>query len=1301
MTVSSPSETRQLTRLRRALSTSTNDLDREQHAFAIADLSTPAAYAALLSEVVNRTRAKEACAAALREAGPSTLPLTTDALSRDPDNPYLVLALPLPVSEETADLLIETCKRTTTSWVGRMSAEVLARSRSKRVADLREVVIKRDSDVFAAALHCGLVASGRRGDASGLKRYLLPEVPAEVRDLALSVGAVRQLPEAKQLIRQMALRGKIGDRSHALRLIAADQAGEFAELVLDVWFDDKSPNVRYHATHTLCVLGPEVGPIACARLRDACENLKRQANRLTSVLREHSLTATAPVREALADLRRMFGLVRQLWLAGLLIEGATAVAPEMVMTLRYVVPHVVGAGFAANTLKTELLDLSEKLIEAQIGVLRHLWLNGRPEIRAQALEALGFTVAALSPVSPRTTRRPSPVPWETALATLAACTEQIAYAWVVRIHRVHTSDDAGAWPFSALTALRAQVADLVMNVQRGPQLLSQVQEALAQSLLREREAVRPVVATHDATRLFVLQDEFNEQPLVLLSLEYTHYAEFIRQHPSSSGDQGLDEVEAVLPVFAEQTLQVALLAIAAVHLTARATPILIDYLESDNALVAECAETLLVRVGAKALTRLQMAIPRCVTSVQRARLLEACRCIDAGAAVGLAREYLTADDGLVRAVCLRILGEAGSTSDVPAVQTALGEADELGQVCALFALGELALEASVPDLVLHLSHPSAAVRFAAHDALQRCQAETKRRLATSLSEDADGFRRLYGEEVLSSSREDNPRSIGFHGKPASIYGDHVLGARMAVAGELPWQWGVNGLLGPEHVPWQLCWPAVASDEELARDWAQYSIEGEFPPGLLKRLADLTRGADDPILAEQARTALSVLLGDAVEPIVESTAAYYRVTSDDVRDAFPKASASALKECLDGAVDGLAMPNPSAANPLGEGVLMEHVNDSLAFATAFALLLKKTLPEALHVARPPELDSDDPATRLQAVSEEWAHVAQFADFLHGLWVEPLVTPPDIVWYCAQPSAEPATKYGMINYLAASATLAVQLPQARQTMVEALQLIFRPLLRKTASRVASIQSSPVREVVPLVEEAFWAAVEDFDSLRKWSPGSFLPLGTLADMGKTPDGTADTYRGQRPYMPFPLFVERRMADVIRRGKQRVAQEKRTVNTPTEDLEEAGSSEAVVRWREYQEAVLNWILSPESERGSLPIPTALYQFSIPSHDVPVDGETLRCVDLATLGGILDTEVRTLYKRHERGRLRCVKHEGKLYFPVDDIPDQVASALSDRDLGKMLDKHRNTIGEWRGDAECGLPPREVLRYIWRRAGRE
>ncbi|MBU0609076.1 MAG: hypothetical protein KKI08_14415, partial [Armatimonadetes bacterium] len=693
---------RQLKRLRRALSTSTNDLDREQWAFAIADLDTPEAYAVLIAEVVNRTRAKEACAAALREAGPPTIPLTTDALSRDPDNPHLVLALPLPVGEETADLLIETCKRTTTSWVGRMSAEVLARSRSIRVSDLREVVMKRDSDVCAVALHCGLVASGRRGDASELIRYLLPEVPAEVRDLALSVGAVRRLPEAKQVIRQMALHGKIGDRSHALRLIAADQAEESAELVLDVWLDDKSPNVRYHATRTLCVLGTAVAPIASARLREACENLKRQANVFSSVLRDHSLTAAAPVREALADLRRMFDLVRQLWLAGLLTEGATAVAPDMVMTLRCVIPHVVGAGFAADALKAELLDFSEKLIETDVGALRHVWLNGGPEARVQALDVLGFTVAALSPTRPHTERIVGHrVQWDAASAALTMCCEQITYGWAVRNQSVPTSDDAAAWPFSALAALRAQVADLVINLEDDPRLLSRVQEALAESLQRERAAVRRVLRAHDGARLVVLQDEFNEQPLVLLSLEYTQYAEFIRHHPPATGDQGLDKVEAVLPIFAEQTLQTALLGLTAVHLTPRATPILIDCLKSGNALVAECAETLLVRVGPKALTRLQIAIPRCVTSVHRARLLEVCRCIDAGVALGLARECLTGDDHLVRAVCLRVLGEAGSSSDVPAVQTALGEADELGQVCALFALGRLAPEGSVPDLLLH------------------------------------------------------------------------------------------------------------------------------------------------------------------------------------------------------------------------------------------------------------------------------------------------------------------------------------------------------------------------------------------------------------------------------------------------------------------------------------------------------------------------------------------------------------------------------------------------------------------------
>ncbi|MHB8995895.1 MAG: HEAT repeat domain-containing protein [Armatimonadota bacterium] len=1142
-----------------------------------------------------------------------------------------------------------------------------------------------------------------------MERYLTAKVPVAEQDLALAFAAVRELPTAKELLRRRVVKGRVGDRAYALRLIGDDAAAEFADLVLEVWLSDKSPTVHYAALDAIGGFGSALRLPLQARITRTCEALRVAVSVLVTSLQPGQVTSDTGSGARLTAVMDTVGCLENLWVAALLSASDTPeMADELLCTYRSLAPQLVGAGSGlSGQLQVDLFAHGERLIQDQLGVLRHLCVNGRAWARMCVLELLGLPVVALSPEAPNLPHTlKQKLSWGDFFGELSRCCEELVSGWWYLNWGFPEGVEGVNRPFAGLTLIRQRIAQLITTCEvAGHEMLPAVLSALEQSREAEREARAKAERELGYAHLTGTQEEFDEQPLVFLSLGKMALADFVRSHEHPRGEIPA-YVRVAGPMLAEQIFQIVLLNVAAANLSPRATATLIQYTESNSALVVECAQTMLVRLGQKALTRLQMAVPRCAEERQRAHLLEVCRCIGAAGTLTLAREYITSRDPLVAAVCLRTLEQAGTPADAPAVISALRTGDELVMVSALRALGRLAADQSVDEFVEFLSHRSATVRYAALWGLQRCSDEVQSTAAELLSQSDDAFERIYGVALLDSTAC-QALCPYFQGEPIAVGGSFILGARCAVFGPLPWQWGVGDLFAEdEDLDWETVWPLIARDGELARDWIDYSLHRKLPPGLLDRLGVIAREQRDPDSSEQAQAVLLVLLRNDLEAIATAAAAYYQVSLDDVMAALPAAFAAALARFPDRALRDIVMPNPSVANPLGDGVLLEYLNDSVGFAAAFTMLLKQTLPEALHILRPRELDTANPETKSRAVLEHWAHLAQFEDALRGLWVEPLLTPADLSWYCAQPDVDSAVKYQMINYLVAGVALAPQFAEERQAQADALHQVFRPLLRHTASRVAAIHRAQTNgiDAVPIVEEAYWAAIEEFDGLKYWSAGSFLPLGTLSDMGRSPGASTDGYHSKRPHVPFPLFLQKRMEALVRSERSKARRTARQGNAVADKvLEVQTATDASERWRLQEAAVIDALdkaTAVDHARLSLAqVDTGWLQTQ--TKNLVIDGEMVPCVDMETLGAILGKKPEALRQRHHRGRLKCILHEGLLYYPTAGIPEELAASLSDAKLGELLGVHRNTVGALRREAPAGLSAVEMAQYLRHHVKRE
>jgi hypothetical protein len=395
--------------------------------------------------------------------------------------------------------------------------------------------------------------------------------------------------------------------------------------------------------------------------------------------------------------------------------------------------------------------------------------------------------------------------WDDFFGDLSRCSQAIVHGWWGLNWGFSEGIDGADWPLAGLSLMRQRIARLITTSEiAGWQMLPAVLSALQQSREAERDArelaeekLGPVVVAN-------IQQEFDEQPLMLLSLEKKALADLVRSHEQPRGEIPA-HVRVAGPMLAEQVFQIALLNVAATCLSPKAIAMLIECADSASALVVESAQALLVRVGSKALPRLYMAVPRCRTDRQRAHLLEVCRCIDAASALVLAREYLASDDPLLAATCLHVLEKAGAKADVPSIKLAVTDQREVTRISALLALRRLAPDDSVDDFVGALSHPSAAVRYSGLWGLKRCGSDVQHATHELLSHSQDAFRRIYGRALFDPDVS-HALCPHFQGEPVAVGGSFVLGALCAVSGPLSYQWGIADLFAQdEDFDWDTVW----------------------------------------------------------------------------------------------------------------------------------------------------------------------------------------------------------------------------------------------------------------------------------------------------------------------------------------------------------------------------------------------------------------------------------------------------------------------------------------------------------------
>ena len=84
----------------------------------------------------------------------------------------------------------------------------------------------------------------------------------------------------------------------------------------------------------------------------------------------------------------------------------------------------------------------------------------------------------------------------------------------------------------------------------------------------------------------------------------------------------------------------------------------------------------------------------------------------------------------------------------------------------------------------------------------------------------------------------DPAAGVWRGVPFEVAGDYALGARMAVAGDEPWQWGLTGLCQASAENFDLCENLVSDDVELCRAWDEWMMTGNPPLEVLPRLQQI-------------------------------------------------------------------------------------------------------------------------------------------------------------------------------------------------------------------------------------------------------------------------------------------------------------------------------------------------------------------------------------------------------------------------------------------------------------------------------
>ncbi|HEY3397847.1 MAG TPA: hypothetical protein VGM19_09355 [Armatimonadota bacterium] len=1263
------------------------------------ELGTPEAFERLLAEVVGQGPAHDWCCWALWQADEQALPHVLMALKRHPNTVGLLQCLHAPLGEPARQAVIAVCRRTSSPSVVCLATTLMEKSAHDELRKVVGLFKKSASQAMRAACEIGMIAAHPHTLLRRLPKYLRPDMPAEVQDLALTVPGAFTLPEAQDCLRRRLSSGLVRDRREALRLIEDAQLEEFAPEVLRIWLEDVSPGARKAASKALGAVRAGLPQALANTLPAACERLTTSVLALVALSRspegatEGALSSQVQkVEEALAPLQRLRRIVTLTPDTDSLIslfDALRQTAGQLYPVCRY--------GAHLDT----VAPLIESLLEQQVMMFRTFWNREQPEVRLYALQLAGRNTVAVTGQLPSLPCAGPPDDWDAIFTALTKQAESLAERSVSsERERIEAGDSVAIFPRFAGHGAWIEFQDLTHQAAAwGPSIQDDVLGALQTSLKNERVHRARANADLGEEGVRLAQGAYNDEPLLCLFADLSAVATVSRE--GSAGKGSVPSADpAMRDIFREQAIQAALLGILAqTPLPRQAAPWLIHCLASPNSLVAEGGERLLVALGEPALPLLICAVELMPECPALPRALEVCRCLDPRRVLHLARRHLSSKNPLLAAVSARILAQ-GSPKDAELLAERYPGAEELTAASLLAALAQLAPAAHLDLFVDALGSLYPSVRDAGWNALAAYPYEAVHTAAQRHEDDPNFYRRSAAREIID---EGEPMRIQrwLSARPAYLVaGEAGLGMRLASLGEGPFEWGISALLdeaeGIDLKPYE---DLIAGDPELVNPWLEWSCSGHLTGNLLPRLRELAT-ADDSPHREAARGALRAMLSEKLTLTAGQCLLYHGVRPDQVNEErLDAALQRALDRCTPDVVASLTTPNLSSNNPLGEALLtLDSDCASYRWGIAFDLLLREALPLFLSIA-PLVLPAEDHREeRLAAVQSEWTHLMQFQDVFYGFWVTPRLGLSDLRWYCRRVKANDSTKREMIDYLVALTTVVPAFPETRAEAQEVLLALFRPLLLKTLRALtASSTDHDDEQVMARLEDEFYRALGEYDLFWAEQPDVPLPFGTVLGMASPrPTTRAHSSGGGLPQklIPFSHFLKRRMAELVTlKGALqtgRAPQECVTLDEkPDRDSDSPESA-----WTENQLiAAIYTGASADAIASVLEQPPAVL---VQTFTIKVGGVPTQCVDLDGLVARLGEGVTAgaVQARDRRGQLPSVRHEGRRYFPLSRIPDIQALFTSDKALAQELQVDRHTLRRWRDQAPSGLSPSEDHQYL-------
>ena len=1294
---------KRLGHLRRALAAATSSYSEHVVAASIAALGTPAAYECLTSEVIAGGSADAACRAALREAGAAAVPQVLASLRNNPSVSGLVMALPDVVDADGANRLVAACRRTQDPWVVCFAAKRITLVARALLPGLAQALKARESAVVTAALNLGVLAAHPEKLATHLPKYLQPDMDPKVQRLALVVAGQSDLPEVQEAIGRLLTSRLVRDRCFALSLIGFAGRAEFAAQVLACWIEERSPMARRAAFDAMLGLKPEVAAHLGASAAGTFDSLARASRQGAALQAASENPAPQDVAAGVRAVRTAVDQVNQVIIATYATEEdgeapyrLLEAMPPLMMAAAVLRDCCLDAGFAA-----QVCPVVDALLHTRLGILRTLWVRGQLEVRLLGTELLGRCTVALHEKLPPPPSFP-PTSWDDLLKALMRLAEEATTGGNYLSCSPMPHLDYRQWPLLSHQLRGRATGDAVLAA---PRLVGDVEakslRALDESLNREARARRLAVRdAGGADELELAEQAVNDRPLIVLSAELARIEPAL-QRPKPHDDEGATgQLSAVERVQAEHHLQAALLGIVSQALSPAAVPLLVRCLRSGDALVSECAEHLLVRLGAAGLSEVLGAIGRAGGEVERARLLEVARCIDPAAAVETARGALKSRHPLVCAVSARIIGVAGTRADVPALRARYGRVAELVDVCLVQALSKLNGEANVEVFIEAVGSPYPGLQWAALGAVAALPPARRAAIVGELRDSPNAFHQLAADAMTGPDGEFRSVTIGFEeAYPAA--GDFALGARLACRGTDPWAWGVPALFREEGFEPERYRLLLAGSQPLAAAWVRYASTGQITDDLVERLHEIACGPGSEGVA-LARELLWDLHRDGLGDALSACLGYHGVAeSEQLGTAATEAFGRALQAHRPATASRLVAPNASARNPLAEAVGLpgEGMGHAVEFGLVLYMRFRDELPHALGIAGLALAEVTSQSERASRIEAEWQALMQYQDLTHGFAVKPRLDFADLAWYCRRKANSEAARRQMIDYLAASFTILPAFPEDREAALKALEEIFAPLIGHTAQRLRGLwgKDAKTRDPRGTASREFHRAVADYDAFWPQSPSACAPLGTVGAMA---DSLAPDERYALKYEPLAHYAQRRLGRFVRLERARVRRAATQDTADEPDLEAAQAHDAETVHREREDALAKALVKGKSVAEALDDMSAIkpVERAIPTSEIIVAGESVHCVDIETLAAQLEVTPAALRQRDRRGKIEFTRDGGTRYFPLASVGDLRASLFSETDLARSLGVARTTLYRWRQEAPGELSPRKLVDYLTLRA---